>query len=388
MKMKNLNQLDRELIKADAMNTDAVRGALAEMADESIPTADYDRIRDKLFTNKRKPTFSRRYIQLAATAACAAVVMLCVWAIPGLLNNLNIPNNPIVPHTSSSENPAVYNPAQTINNPAQTTPSNPALSAENPNSTIKIAINEIAEHTSGSMMFALMWDDFIPMTYDEVMEYFAATIPVSDVLPDLKLQPKSQDNPYGIYSSDENGRGHYYDANQFLFLNENGSQSFSVTLEKVFFLFGYQMELENPDSLALSNINGRKLAVFHYVGVDEHDCYHVEFVQNGIAYCVQSSNLSQDNFIKGLTALVEKTEEQAEPRTLIGTVNLVDTYAGYIGIKSDVDQAYKNMVIHLPIGEAKDALFQKRVEIFYEGEPATVNQIWSQQFIGMNIIDE
>ena len=379
--MKNLNQLDRELIKADAMNTDAVRGALAEMADESIPTADYDRIRDKLFTNKRKPTFSRRYIQLAATAACAAVVMLCVWAIPGLLNNLNIPNNPIVPHTSSSENPAV-------DNPAQTTPSNPALSAENPNSTIKIAINEIAEPTSGSMMFALMWDDFIPMTYDEVMEYFAATIPISDVFPDLKLQPRLQDNPYGIYSSDKNGRGHYYDANQFLFVNENGSQSFSVTLEKVFFFFGYQMELENPNSLTFSNINGRKLAVFHYVGSDEHDCYHVEFVQNGIAYCVQSSNLSQDGFIKGLTELVEKTEEQAEPRKLIGTVNLVDPHARYIGIESDVDLAYKYMVIQLPIGEVKDSLFQKKVAILYEGEPATVNLIWSQQFIGMNIIDE
>jgi hypothetical protein len=91
MKMDNLNRLDKELIKADKMNTDTIHGVLAEMATENVPTADYDGIRDKLFSSKRKPAFSRRYIQLAATAACAAVIMLCVWTIPGLFNT---PNNP------------------------------------------------------------------------------------------------------------------------------------------------------------------------------------------------------------------------------------------------------------------------------------------------------
>jgi len=94
--MKNLNQLDKELIKADKMNAEAVRGALADMATGSVPTADYDGIRDKLFSRKRKPVFSRRYIPLAATAACAAVVVFCVWTIPGLFNNPN-ENPPVNP---------------------------------------------------------------------------------------------------------------------------------------------------------------------------------------------------------------------------------------------------------------------------------------------------
>ena len=338
----------------------------------------------------KKPRVLYRY---AGLAACAAVLLLCIWTIPGLFNNPNIPNNPIVPHTSSSDNP-------TVNNPAQATPSNSGLSTESPNSTIKIAVNEIEKPEPFVMgMFALMGEDFVEMTYDEITAYFGVTIPITDVFPVLRCQPKPEDYLYGIYKSEQkypvwNGNGYtssdeargvYFDANSFLFASADGTQSLCISIDKVFHYPTYNFieALSNVEEVTFTQINNRELTIFHFID-SENDCYYVEFVQNGVAYCISASNLSQVDFAKCLTVLITEAELVANPRAIIGTISAIDSYACHIGLKTDDGLSYG---IYLPQGETEKYSLYQKVKIVYNGEPATVGEIWRQQLVSISIID-
>jgi hypothetical protein len=52
--MGDLNDLDKEVIKRDAMNTDVIYKILRKLEAEDSSEPDYQRIRDALFSKKAK----------------------------------------------------------------------------------------------------------------------------------------------------------------------------------------------------------------------------------------------------------------------------------------------------------------------------------------------
>ena len=73
--MKNLNELDKELIKADKMDTAVVREILTEINSADIPKPNYDKIRSNLFSKKPKFTRTKRIAIIAAVSIMMLMLM-------------------------------------------------------------------------------------------------------------------------------------------------------------------------------------------------------------------------------------------------------------------------------------------------------------------------
>jgi len=87
--MTTLYNLDKELIKSDKINIYVVRKILSETDSEKIPIADYENIRNKLFSSKTKFSFPPKYRNLTAVIACFFVLLFGVFTIPNLIKNSN-----------------------------------------------------------------------------------------------------------------------------------------------------------------------------------------------------------------------------------------------------------------------------------------------------------
>ena len=79
--MKNLNELDKELIKADKMDTAVVREILTEINSADIPKLNYDKIRSNLFS--KKPKFART--KRIAIIAAVSIMMLMLMSATGYI---------------------------------------------------------------------------------------------------------------------------------------------------------------------------------------------------------------------------------------------------------------------------------------------------------------
>jgi hypothetical protein len=75
--MKHLNELDKELIKADEMDTAVVREIIAEMDPADMPEPNYEKIRSELFS--KKPKFART--KRIAIIAVASMLVLSLMSV-------------------------------------------------------------------------------------------------------------------------------------------------------------------------------------------------------------------------------------------------------------------------------------------------------------------
>jgi hypothetical protein len=90
--MRSVNDLDKELIKSDKMNTDVIRDILTEMDSEEIPTPDLAKVRTALFAKDgegaiRVRSYNRRAAVIFAVAALftlSACTVLAVHYLPVL----------------------------------------------------------------------------------------------------------------------------------------------------------------------------------------------------------------------------------------------------------------------------------------------------------------
>jgi len=74
--VKNVHDLDREVIKGDNMNTDVVCEILQEMNCADIPRPDYDKIQNSLFANKRNYNGFKIGSRRLATAASVVFALM------------------------------------------------------------------------------------------------------------------------------------------------------------------------------------------------------------------------------------------------------------------------------------------------------------------------
>lgn len=169
---------------------------------------------------------------------------------------------------------------------------------------ISIKINNLNEEPK-DVAFGdlLLIEDFIPMTYEELLEYYNVTIPIEEFLPDLKIQ--NEEANYGIYKNENRG-GVYFDNNPFVFKSNDGQQKLIILLSKGTLPYtGFSNIIEGYDSkLEPSTINGVEMTVAHYMDSHEADKYYAEFMFNNIGYKIYAQNLSYKEFTKVLSVLV------------------------------------------------------------------------------------
>ena len=148
-----------------------------------------------------------RWIKFASLAACAAIVLAVPFA------------------TLWKQFPGQTMPQPDYNPPIIT---NPNGQSDNTEQAISLNINEIAIPDTVIGNINLSGDDFTAISYEELLNYFDVSLPISETLPYLTLQSKD----FGIFQSEN--RDVYYDGNSVVFQNSDGTQSVNIVLSKVF----------------------------------------------------------------------------------------------------------------------------------------------------------
>ena len=304
-----------------------------------------------------------RWIKVASFAACTAIVLAVSLA------------------TLWKQFPGQALPKPENNPPVIT---NPNEQSDNPEQVISLDLNEISAPDAVIHNINLSGDDFTPISYEELLNYFDVSLPITETLPYLTRQSKD----FGIFQSEN--RDVYYDGNSVTFQNSDGTQSINVGLSKVF-KHTYDIFDLRDDELRFTDINGRKLAVFHYKNENGAECYYAEFLQDDVAFIVRSENISAADYGKCLEALVNKTQQSNNSvHTITGEIITIDPYANHIGIRLDEDKApeySRGYGIDLPDGQSADGYsLGDRVEVTYTGEPATILTIWAEQFVDITLL--
>ncbi len=290
----------------------------------------------------------------------------------------------------------------------------PAGSADEPGSVgIDINLNEIADYdhiTEPNALFSLFADDYLTMTLSEILKYYGVDEDITSQLNVLEpsLMPVSAfGNPegfpisqqYGIYKSAD--RGVYYDTNSFLFADEGETKKVCITLAKAFKMSSDVFPLLNEE-LQFTHINGRQFAIFHYINGDGNSCYHVEFTQGDLAYYISAENISSENFVKYLQSIVTSNSSwpcenpsddisysgSSSVHVIAGQIIALDLSANFIAIKPSEIYGCDALGITPAKGEAKNYSLHDYVKVTFNGEPATVNSIWNQQLINIEVISE
>ena len=241
-----------------------------------------------------------------------------------------------------------------------------------------IAVNPSDPPERTGNLFNLSGEDYVSMTYEELLAYFQVELPVAEALPDLALV--MEENGFGLYRTE--GRGVYFDGSSVLFADESGTRQLRIGLEKVFKM-GSAVAMWGEE-LAFTQVNGRELAIFRYSGEDGGDCYHTEFLQGDVAWFVDSGGLTAEEFVRGLEALVEPVAPVEGEREITGEVSVIDPQARYIVVETEKG----GWGVELPDGiAAEDFRPGDRVRVGFTGEPATLLRLWREQITALEMAE-
>lgn len=330
---------------------------------------------------------SRSWVKWGGLAACAAVAVCAVWVLapkePGQMQQ-----DAALPEITQGA-PHADRPAVDLEEASQ--------------AIVPMHFNELsgAPEQSTAALFALMWEDFEPMTREELLEYFGVSLPVEEVMPIFSAAgPEEGDNlGRGIYRSES--RGVYFDANTFSFETADGVVGVYVTLGKAFHPPASLWELPG-DSLNFTVINGWELALFCYPDEEGNQYFYTEFLQDGVGYQVCGKNMCEQEYAAVLGALLEERSDYApgETRTFQGTysggishqtltttnpdgsVTIEESWLGPLSLDLDGGSEYRCLWIELTPEQAEkfsDLSPGGRVEVSFTGEPASIGTVWTQQ---------
>lgn len=350
----------------------------------------------------------RPWMKWGSLAACAALAVCAVWFTAGTPEGTADPRaEDLLPPASQSAapTPEVTAGAENVDRPAV----EPA--EETARSFVKLRVNKLAEepHTVYSM-YPLM-ADFVPMTRQELLDYYGVTLPVEELFPQLSAEePEGAGSGGGIYRREggdidrENG-DIYWDSNTFSFTSAGGVKAVNIDLDKEFHLSGSRWELPGNE-LRFTAINGWELALFCYVDEEGNLYYYTEFRQNGVNYCVTGKNLAEGEFAALLEALLEERSDFApgEVRTFRGTYGggighqllttrnpegstaVEESWTGPLFLDLDDGGEYSSLSIELTPEQAEqfaELNLSGWVELSFIGEPATIGTVWNQQLVSI-----
>jgi hypothetical protein len=230
------------------------------------------------------------------------------------------------------------------------------------------------------------------MTDGEFLNYYGVSFSINKALPALELQPQNPAKSNGIFKN--SSRGTYYDSHTLVFANDANTQRMEITLSKTAYYPGLIVGTnESNAQLKQSELGSFAVTIFQYAGKDGNTCFYTEFLNNGIAYCITSYNLSQKDYTAALSSVIvdnvntEANKSGAKDAHMVtGTVNAIDENANLISI-SVGDGAFSTLRVYLPDGEAKRYSVGDQVEASYVGNPITICTIWERQLKSINTVN-
>lgn len=166
---------------------------------------------------------------------------------------------------------------------------------DDPAANNKIIINPIDGVSADRMNIALMCDDFVAMSQDEINAYYGV-----DILPELPADLKPWENGgVGIFRRD-NGTGEiYYDQNTYNFSNEDITRSVCMTVAKgrlPFFCF--VIDTEDFDESVINN---------HEIVIAQADdgSFHTEFMYQNAGFYISSYGITEEELVSVIASIIK-----------------------------------------------------------------------------------
>lgn len=164
----------------------------------------------------------------------------------------------------------------------------------------KIVFNKVDSISQTNAFIALMVDDFVEMTCEELIEYYGA-----DIEPDVPedLMPEESDR-YGVFRRDGGTGEVYYDNNRLSYANGDKTRYVHVEASKgkvPFSCCGLDY-----DCFDKSVIRGVDVMMFK----TDLGFGTAEFVAGGAGFSVNYGGLSDEEFVDIVTSLIEKNQIQ------------------------------------------------------------------------------
>lgn len=319
-----------------------------------------------------------------ALAACLCLAAVCVfaahlWGMPG--TPTPNPNGTI----QRGPEPDQYPPADIV----------PGFTLDEPGggNAFPFVFNDVGgAPVEAAGMIALLTEDFCPMSAEESLDYFGVKFPEDGIVPGFQLTGGGCfGDRHGIYRSGE--RGVYFDVNSYEF-TDGGGKSVTLTLRTLFNMMPSPQQVKNgPEHIEFTEFKGWDLALFRYTDEDGTLCVYTEFALDGVTYTLSASGPGNNGLAAALMSLLPRKERVPDPTTVTGTVTRVDSRRNdyFDGVKHhysedhdfiEVDCGGARLTVWLP-GEADRFRAGDSVTVTYNGEPATVRNIWPGQLVSV-----
>ena len=168
-------------------------------------------------------------------------------------------------------------------------------SATNPAANNKIVINSVEGLSVDKMNIALMLDDFIEMSREEMCEYYGV-----DYIPDVPVDIKAwEDERSGIYRRNGGTGEVYWDADVLNYSNEDFTRSVHIEVDKGSYVLKDYYFFKGTEEKSV--INNYEVLIGH----SESGYYYSEFMYNGIGFLIDATGVTDDEFIAIIASILQ-----------------------------------------------------------------------------------
>lgn len=215
------------------------------------------------------------------------LVSIGIWRGGQVINPVGTSDNTSL--TSEENNTALYpNVKDNLDESKVESPDNQA--ANN-----KIVINTINGISAARSDIALMVDDFVEMSREEMIKYYGV-----DYIPDVPADIKPwEDERSGIYRRNGGTGEVYWDADILNYSNGDFTRSVHVEVNKGSYVLQDYLFFKGTEEKSIIN-NFEVL-----IGLSENGYYYSEFMYNGVGFCISANGVTEDEFVAIIASIIE-----------------------------------------------------------------------------------
>lgn len=158
----------------------------------------------------------------------------------------------------------------------------------------EIVVNPIEKISAETMGIALMWDDFVEMSVQEMKDYYGM-----DYIPDVPDDLVSLEHRPGIYKRHGGVGEIYWDVDELRYFNADKSRDVSVRVAKGHLPYVSSNPFKGTEEM--SKINGVEITI----GVDDYGCYYTEFVYKDVGFMIFAEGLTETEFADIIASVLD-----------------------------------------------------------------------------------
>ena len=268
-------------------------------------------------SNKGKALIATRWKMVVTAAACCAIILLSFIAFPNLINNkIGVkPSDESSRYTAEKTAPVTSVSYETRANEVMPT----TTRSKKDNSSATTTKNEThpTENKPSVQASIRALGDFIPMTLDELCEYYGRKIVPASLPKDLILQKSDY---HGICKRNDKTPGYddlqstfykdlvkdgdiYFDDNTVIYRSQINDRALTIGIAKDRFPFN---SIGDPTRFSKITVSGIEVRMAHYndAPYSNSDMYTALVMVDHAGYYLFSNNLTKDEFMSVLTSII------------------------------------------------------------------------------------